>query len=76
MENKKKPGRIYGAIVFYNLIISIIATYVVIIIKPTIPIAELIKLVSISLGLFTIVWGVVWGKEVVKIKKNNGGINK
>jgi hypothetical protein len=65
----KKPGRIYGAITFYNLIISIIVTYIIILVKKEMPITELIKLVSLSFGLFTIVWGAVWGKDVIKYTK-------
>ena len=66
---KKKPGRIYGAITFYNLIISIIGTYFIIIFNKTVPITELIQLVSLSFGFFTIVWGAVWGKDVITYKK-------
>lgn len=65
-----KPGRFYGAISFWNVIISIALTYIIILLSGAyswiMDIEKLIKLVGISNGIFLTVWGAIFGSGAIK----------
>lgn len=72
-NNKMKPGRAMGWIAFVNVILNSTATYLIIIFQPGVDIQSLIKISSVSLSVFMIVFGAVFGSGMMKkwVNKDN-----
>jgi len=73
MKKKNTLGKWLGLIILFYLLISLSIDRFIIIFKPEINIEFLYKLDLIIFGVFSIVWGAVFGSGA--IKKYKGGIN-
>jgi len=64
------PGKWMGVVAFIHVLASIAIGQLIVILNINIDMLSLYKLCSLSFGVFTIVWGAVFGSGAIKnIKK-------
>lgn len=63
---KKTPGKWLGLVVFFYLLVFLLIDRFIIIFNPEINIEYLHKIDLIAFGVFTIVWGAVFGSGAIK----------
>lgn len=73
MNKKKTPGKWLGLVAFFYLLIFLLIDRFIIIFNSEINIEYLHKIDLIAFGVFSIVWGAVFGSSAIKKYK---GIEK
>ena len=63
---KKKPGRWMGIIAFIHVILSISGSQIILVFSYDINVSELYKISALSFGVFSVVWGCVFGSGAIK----------
>lgn len=70
---KKTPGKWLGLVAFFYIMICLTFSFVITIINTEVNIEYLYKIDLIAFGVFSIVWGAVFGSGMMKKHK---GINE
>lgn len=67
---KFTPGKWMGIVAFIHVLASVTIAQFIVMLSLNVDVSELYKLCALSFGVFTVVWGAVFGSGVVKnIKK-------
>jgi hypothetical protein len=71
---KKTPGKWLGILAFFYVMIAMTFSFIVTIVNPEINIEYIYKIDLIAFGVFSIVWGAVFGSGVMKKQMKIKGV--